>query len=313
LSITVVIAISLIWGTTFLAIRVAIETMPTLYLTGLRFALAGAILLGIAVLRGQSLPRRASQWGHEALTGILLVPLANGSVVWAEHYISSGLAALFAATLPLWMALFESFLIRSERLTSGRIAGLIVGFCGVAAVVAPAISKPSTATGLILGTLAMQFYTITWNLGTLRAKYQPSGVPSSIAPALQMLLGGLVTLIAAAIVGPWHWSYITMRVGAALAYLTLFGSVIAFSAYHYALRVIPPGKLTLFAYAQPAVAAMAGALVLQERITIPMFVGMLLILGGVTLARSRCPRMPRSNVDCPSQSDCRVLRRREGA
>lgn len=131
----------------------------------------------------------------------------------------------------------------------------------------------------------MQFYALTWNLGTLRAKYRPSGVPMAVAPALQMLLGGLVTLIAAAIVGPWHWSYVTMRSGLALAYLALFGSVIAFSAYHYALRVMPAGKLSLYAYAQPAVAAIAGAVVLQERITIPMLVGMLLILGGVSFAR----------------------------
>jgi drug/metabolite transporter (DMT)-like permease len=100
-----------------------------------------------------------------------------------------------------------------------------------------------------------------------------------------MLLGGLLTLVAGAVTAPWHWSYVTMRSGLSLAYLTLFGSVIAFSAYHYALRVTPPGKLTLFAYAQPAVAAIAGALVLREPITIPMLVGMLLILGGVTLAR----------------------------
>src|SRR6185436_12917804 len=97
--------------------------------------------------------------------------------------------------------------------------------------------------------------------------------------------GGIVTLIAAAIAGPWRWSYVTPRSGIALGYLALFGSVIAFSAYHYLLRVMPPGKLTLFAYIQPAVAAIAGALVLHERITITMLAGMLLILGGVTLAR----------------------------
>jgi len=285
LAIASVVAISVIWGTTFLAIRVGIETMPTLYLTGLRFTIGGGILLGIAMLRGESLPRRASQWAHEALTGILLVPLAISAVVWAEHFISSGLAALLAATLPLWMALLERFLIRSERLTPRRIAGLIAGFCGVAAVVAPAITKPSAEGGLIFGTLAMQFYALMWNLGTLRAKYRPSGASAAVAPALQMLLGGVVTLAAAAIAGPWHWSYLTMRSGIALAYLAVFGSVIAFSAYHYALRVMPPGKLTLFAYAQPAVAAIAGAVVLHERITIPMLAGMLLILGGVSLAR----------------------------
>jgi drug/metabolite transporter (DMT)-like permease len=285
LAIASIAAICVIWGTTFLAIRVGIETMPTLYLTGLRFTIGGAILLGIAMIAGQPLPRRAAQWGSEVLTGVLLVPLANASVVWAEHHISSGLAALLAATLPLWMALLERFLIRGESLTPARIAGLLVGFCGVAVVVAPAIARPSAGAGLLLGVLGMQFYAITWNLGTLRAKYRPSGVASSVAPALQMLLGGVVTLTAASAAGPWRWSYVTMRSGLALAYLAVFGSVIAFSAYHYALRVMPPGKLTLFAYAQPAVAAVAGAVLLHERVTIPILAGMLLILGGVALTR----------------------------
>ncbi len=288
-----VVAISLIWGTTFLAIRIAIETMPTLYVTGLRFTTGGGILLLIAILRGERLPHRASVWVHEAITGVLLVPLANAAVVWGQHSISSGLAALLAATLPLWMAVLERLLIRSERLAPTRVAGLIAGFCGVATVVSPAVATPSTARGMIFGALAMQFYAIAWNLGTLRAKYRPSGASPVVAPALQMLLGGIVTLIAAVIGGPWHSSYLTLRSGFALAYLAIFGSVIAFSAYHYALRVIPPGRLTLFAYAQPAVAAIAGALVLKERITIPMLAGMVLILGGVTLARRDMNPLPR--------------------
>lgn len=285
LAIASIVAICAIWGTTFLAIRVGIETMPTLYLTGLRFTIGGAILLAIAMLRGQPLPRQASQWRSEAVTGVLLGPLANASVVWAEHHVSSGLAALLAATLPLWMAILERLLVRAEQLTPARIAGLLVGFCGVGVVVAPAIAQPSAGGGLLRGVLGMQFYAIAWNLGTLRAKYRPSGVASTVAPALQMLLGGGVTLAAAAIGAPWRWSYLTMRSGVALAYLAVFGSVIAFSAYHYALRVMPPGRLTLFAYAQPAVAAIAGAAVLHERITAPMGAGMLLILGGVALTR----------------------------
>jgi drug/metabolite transporter (DMT)-like permease len=282
-------AMGIIWGTTFLAIRVAIETIPTLYLTGMRFTIAGTILLAIALARGNPLPRNASQWGHEALTGVLLFTFATASVAFAEHYITSGLAALLAAMLPLWMAILERMLIRSEPLTAPRIAGLVAGFCGVAAVVAPAIAKPSTGTGLVIGTLAMQFYTIAWNLGTLRAKYKPSGVAPAVAPAMQMLTGGAITLIAAIIIEPWP--RITAKSAIALAYLALFGSVIAFSAYTYALRVIPPGRLTLFAYIQPAVAAIAGAIVLHERITIPMLLGMLFILGGVTLARvARAPK-----------------------
>jgi drug/metabolite transporter (DMT)-like permease len=272
-------AMGIIWGTTFLAIRVAIETIPTLYLTGMRFTIAGTILLGIALARGNPLPLRASQWGHESLTGALLFTFATASVAFAEHYITSGLAALLAAMLPLWMAVLE----RREPFTTTRIAGLVAGFCGVAAVVAPAIAKPSTGTGLVIGTLAMQFYTIAWNLGTLRAKYKPSGVAPGLAPAMQMLTGGVITLVAAILIEPWP--RITAKSAIALSYLALFGSVIAFSAYTYALRVIPPGRLTLFAYIQPAVAAIAGAIVLHERITIPMLLGMLFILSGVTLAR----------------------------
>jgi drug/metabolite transporter (DMT)-like permease len=285
LSFAAFVAICAIWGTTFLAIRVGIETIPTLYLTGLRFTVAGVILLAVAALRGQPMPRRLAQWGQEAGTGILLFALANGAVVWAEHHITSGLAALLAATLPLWMALLERLLKHGDRLTPGRVAGLIAGLGGVAAVVSPALVAPRAEAGLIFGVLAMQFYAVTWNLGTLRVKYRPSGLPSAVAPALQMLLGGLLTLLAGALTTPWQWAYITPRSGVALAYLTLFGSLIAFSAYHYALRTISPGKLTLFAYFQPAVAAVAGALVLQEPITLPMLAGMLLILGGVTLAR----------------------------
>ncbi len=263
----------------------AIETLPTLYLTGVRFTVAGVILLVIAAMRGQAMPRQVSQVAHEAVTGLLLFSIANGAVVWAEHYISSGLAALLAATVPLWMALLERFGKRGERLAAGRIAGLIAGFCGVAAVVSPALIAPKAEIGLIAGVLAMQLYAVTWTVGTLRAKYRPSGLSSSVAPALQMLLGGLVTLVGGAVTTPWQWSYLTPRTTLALAYLAIFGSVIAFSAYHYVLQVISPGKLTLYAYFQPAVAAIAGALVLRETITVPMLAGMLLILGGVTLAR----------------------------
>lgn len=283
-------AICAIWGTTFLAIRVAIETIPTLYLTGIRFTAAGGILLAVAALRGQTIPglRRASLWAHEAVTGVLLFSLANGAVVWAEHSITSGLAALLAATVPLWMAVLERlgrFGGRGDGWSSRRVAGLILGFLGVAAVVSPAVGSPGHGAGLVAGVLAMQFYAVTWNLGTLCAKYRPSGLPTAVAPALQMLTGGLLTLIAGALTTPWRWSYVTVSSGLALAYLTVFGSVIAFSAYHYALGVISPGRLSLYAYAQPAVAAVAGAVVLHEPVTIPMLAGMVLILGGVTLAR----------------------------
>lgn len=278
------LAICIIWGTTFLAIRIAIETIPTLYVTGLRFTSAGLILFAIAFARGERLPRDGAAWRHELWSGILMVSISNGALVWAEHYISSGLAALLAATIPLWLAVIDAVFIRAETLHAGRVAGLIVGFSGVALLVMPGLRSPQRHD-FLLGVFASQLGAIAWSLGTLRTKYRPSGVHGATGPAMQMLLGGAAVLVAAVAARPPHDVTFTVRSAAALAYLSLFGSVIAFTAYHVALQSIAPGRVALYAYVNPAVAVVAGALVLGEVVTWWMIVAMVVILAGVTLAR----------------------------
>lgn len=278
-------AISLIWGTTFLAIRVAIETIPTLYVTGLRFVSAGAILFAIALARGEKVPRNGRLWRHELGTGLLMFAGGNASLVFAEQYISSGLTALLAATIPLWFAVIDALFIRVEALTARRIAGLIVGFSGVALLVAPGLHARDNRA-LLIGALATQVSAIAWSLGTVRAKYRPSGVGGAMGPAMQMLLGGIVVLALAIAVEPARGLAFTMRTATALAYLSIFGSVVAFTAYHVALKSLPPGLLSLYAYINPAVAVVAGAVALNEIVTWQMIVAMFVILGGVTLARN---------------------------
>ncbi len=278
------IAICVIWGTTFLAIRIAIETIPTFYLTGLRFTSAGAILLLIAKARGERIPRDLASWRHEAITGVIMIAAGNSALVWAEHYISSGLAALLAATIPLWIAALDAAFIRSEVLTRRRAAGLIVGFCGVGLLVLPGLTAPDRAE-FLLGVLGMQISSITWSIGTIRTKYKPSGVGGAAGPAMQMLTGGIAVMIVALVMSPMHSVSFTVRTAAALAYLSIFGSVIAFSAYHVALKSIAPGRVALYAYVNPAVAVIAGATVLGEIVTWRMVVAMIVILSGVTLAR----------------------------
>src|SRR5579859_4030668 len=232
-------AICLIWGTTFLGIRVAIETIPTLYVTGLRFTAAGLILFAFARARGEAIPMKAAAWKHEIVTALLMVSIANGTLVWAENYIPSGLAALFAATIPLWLALMDAVFVRLEALTARRVAGLIIGFSGVALLVLPGLTSPDRRH-FLLGFAGTQINAISWSLGTLRTKYRPSGVRGAAGPAMQMLLGGVVVLIAAVATHAPRDVTFTVRSAAALAYLTLFGSVIAFTAYHVALKSIPP-------------------------------------------------------------------------
>lgn len=279
------LAICIIWGTTFLAIRIAIATIPTLYLTGLRFTSAGLILFAIALARGERVPRGGAVWRHELLTALLMVAIANGSLVWAENFIPSGLSALLAATIPLWIAVLDAVFIRVEALTSRRAAGLIVGFSGVALLVVPGLTSPDRHA-LLLGLAGTQLSAIAWSLGTVRSKYRPSGVHGAAGPAMQMLLGGTVVLIAAIATRRPSEVTFTMRTAIALAYLSVFGSVIAFTAYHIALKAIAPGRVALYAYVNPAVAVVAGALVLGEVVTWRMVVAMVVILAGVTLAKS---------------------------
>ena len=279
------LAICIIWGTTFLAIRIAIATIPTLYLTGLRFTSAGLILFAIALARGERVPRGAAVWRHEMLTALLMVAIANGSLVWAENFIPSGLSALLAATIPLWIAVLDAVFIRVEALTPRRAAGLIVGFSGVALLVVPGLTSPDRHA-LLLGLAGTQLSAIAWSLGTVRSKYRPSGVHGAAGPAMQMLLGGVVVLIAAVATRRPSEVTFTMRTAIALAYLSVFGSVIAFTAYHIALKAIAPGRVALYAYVNPAVAVVAGAVVLGEAVTWRMVVAMVVILGGVTLAKS---------------------------
>jgi drug/metabolite transporter (DMT)-like permease len=282
-------AICLIWGTTFLAIRIAIETIPTLYVTGLRFVSAGLILFTIALLRGERPPRRAATWRHELFTGLLMFAGGNASLVWAEQHISSGLTALLAATIPLWMAVIDAFFIRLEALSPRRVAGLVVGFSGVALLVAPGLAAPNRGE-LLIGLLASQISAVAWSIGTVRAKYRPSGVGGAMGPSMQMLLGGVSVMLLALATESTHDLSFTARSVTALAYLSIFGSVIAFTAYHIALKAIPPGRLALYAYVNPAVAVVAGAVVLGEVVTWQMILAMFVILGGVTLAKAPARR-----------------------
>lgn len=277
--------VCLVWGTTYLAIRVAVETIPPLLLTSIRYTIAGLLMFAVARARGESIPRDRATLGNLAVIGILLVSIGNMSVIWAEQWVPSGMAALFVATAPFWMATMEAFRPNGERLTTRSVAGMLIGFVGVALLVTPGGAGQAFDSQFLLGALAIQVGSIAWQYGTLRGKYHLAPLPMFISSSLQMLIGGVAVGIVGLAIGEADRFRLTPRTAFAAAYLTIFGSVIAYSAYVYALSRFRTTQMSLYAYINPAVAVLLGWLILGEEMTWVSVVAMTVILSGVALVQ----------------------------
>lgn len=276
-------SICIIWGTTFVGIRVAIETIPTFLVTALRFLSAGLILLVIALITGARFPRGKRDWRDQIIAGILMVAGGNTLVVFAEHSINSGVAALMAATIPIWLALMESIL-GSSPLTRRKVAGLALGFGGVGLLVAPAIGRLDMSRAFLLAVGAMQLSAICWNAGTLLSRRRVSESDPMANAVVQMIAGGTVVSLVAFLAGDVpSASMFTTRSLSALLYLSIFGSVIAYTAYSYVLTRLSAAKVSTYAYVNPVIAVIAGTLLLSEPLTLRMIVAMLVILSGVAV------------------------------
>ena len=277
--------VCVVWGTTYLGIRIAIETIPPLSLTAVRFVIAGAVMLGIARLRGEVIPTDRRILRSLALVGFLMVGVGNLAVVWAEQWVPSGLAALFVATAPIWMVILEAFRKHGERLDRRGVFGMLLGFIGVALLVTPGGAGKSWELGFIIGAIAIQIGSIGWQYGSLIGKYHLKGVPLLASAGLQMLFGGaIVGVVALAIGEPARFS-VNARTLGALIYLTLFGSILAYSAYVYALAHLRTTKVSMYAYVNPVVAVFLGWLILSEELTWISLMAMFIILGGVALVQ----------------------------
>lgn len=286
LALTAFLIVCVIWGTTYLAIRVAVETIPPLLLTAMRFVTAGAVMFAIARARGERLPGGRSAVGNLVVVGFLMVGVGNLAVVWAEQWVPSGLAALFVATAPFWMALLELFRTSGERVDARGAVGMLVGFAGVAMLVTPKGAGGAYDMHFIAGALVMQLGSLGWQLGSVRGKYYLKDVPLLTSASLQMLFGGVIVGVVALIIGEPARLRFTPRTFAALAYLTIFGSIIAYSAYVYALAHMPTSQSSLYAYVNPVVAVILGWLILHEELTWVSIVAMCVILIGVAMVQT---------------------------
>jgi drug/metabolite transporter (DMT)-like permease len=209
--------------------------------------------------------------------------VANSLVVYAEHVLSSGLAALLASTIPIWMAAMEAA-IGLSSLTRKTIAGLVLGFAGVGLLVAPAIGRVDPSLRFLLAVGAMQLNVICWNAGTLITRRHRGGADPMAVAVVQMLAGGVAATVAALASGERPTpDMFSVRSGVALLYLAVLGSVVAYTAYNYVQTKLSAGKVASYAYVNPAVAVITGALLLHEPVTLRMIASMAIILAGVAL------------------------------
>jgi drug/metabolite transporter (DMT)-like permease len=290
--------VCIVWGTTYLAIRVAVRTIPPFLMTGTRFIVAGALLWVFARLKGETLPRGRRTFREILFVGLLMVGIGNLSVAGAEQWVPSGIAALLVATAPFWAALMERMRPNGERIDVRRGIGMLIGFVGVALLVTPGGAGGAFDLHFLLGALMIQMGSIAWQYGTVRGKYNLKDVPPFISSALQMLAGGIAVMIVGLLIGETKRLTLTTQGLVSLAYLSIFGSLVAYTAYVYALKKVPVTKMSMYAYINPLVAVVLGWLILNERLTWISIAAMAIILGGVALVQSGGRRSNRT-VEVP--------------
>jgi drug/metabolite transporter (DMT)-like permease len=279
------IAVCLIWGTTYLGIRVSLETMPPALMGGVRWTLAGALLAAWVVVRGDKLPA-PSQWGSIALLGFLMLVLGNGGVVLAEQWVPSGLTAVLVATSPFWMAGIEAFMQDGERLRPAVIGGLALGFSGIVVLLWPELTFGSSGDrGFLAGIIAVQVAAFGWSLGSSYSRRRGRGENILGTTAFQMLAGGLMMVAFGTIRGEWTTLFFSTRSAVALTYLTTIGAIGGFVAYSYALRHLPVSFVSLYAYINPIIAVALGVLLLHEPFTPRMAGAAVLVFTGVAVVR----------------------------
>lgn len=274
--------ISFLWGTTFIASKVGASSMPGIFLSGVRQFSSGLIMVSFFMLKGYQLPGW-STLKKISVQGIFLLCISNGLLTWSLEYISSGLAAIISGLVPLFVALFSIWLLKFARLTKWMIGGLILGFLGIVTIFYEYLHQlinPQFAFGVILSLIA----TLSWSFGTVYSSRTKLPLDILFNVGLQMLIAGIIMLVICFATGKYvnlantgHASWY------ALVYLVVFGSIIAYSSYAFAISKLPPTMGSVYAYINPLVAVSLGWLMLHEKMSMNVVFGTLITLGGVFL------------------------------
>jgi len=280
------VTVCVIWGTTYLGITVALETVPVLLVAGLRWMFAGVVMSVLMLATGRGLPRPAL-WGPLLLLGFLMNVVGNGFVVYAQQYVASGLTAVLIATTPFWSALVERLLPNGERFSKRSLTGLACGFSGIVILVWPEMTNGGAGgRAFIGGVIAIQLACVGWVAGTSYARRHELGDNPFRSTALQMVFSGTMLLAAATWHGDWAHLSFTPRTIAAMFYLSIAGSLVAYSAYIYAIQHLPLSLVSLYAYINPIIAVTLGTLLLSEPFSTRIAISAALVLLGTWIVSS---------------------------
>jgi len=277
-------AVYFVWGSTYLAIRYAIDTLPIFLMAGARHVTAGTILFALARLRGDPFPDLRS-WKSSLLIGSLLLLGGNGAVVWAEQRVPTGLTALLVATEPLWVMVLVWLRPGGVRMSGQVAAGLVCGFSGMIFLVNPFRGAPGTHVDL-WGAVALISAAFSWAVGSIYAGRVRIAASPLMGAGMQMLTGGTLLILAGSAAGEW-WDFsleaVSARSAMALAYLIVFGSLIGFTSYSWLLGVAAPSTVSTYAYVNPVIAVVLGWVFRGEPITPRVLLAAFVIILGVVI------------------------------
>ena len=279
-------AIYFIWGSTYLSILFAIETIPPLLMAGVRFSVAG-LLLYFWARRGERAAPTRIQWRNAAIVGGLLLVVGNGCVVLAERLVPSGLASLLVASVPVWVVLLEWVRPGGVKPTRGVVAGVVLGVIGLVVLIGPSALHPASAGGVRLaGVVLLTFASVSWAGGSIVAQHLELPKSAALSTAMEMICAGAILLVVSLIMGePMHFdpSAVSARSLGGLLYLIAFGSIVAFSAYVWLLQVSTTARVATSSYVNPVVALFLGWALAGEHLSLRTAIASAIIIAAVAL------------------------------
>lgn len=281
------ICVYFFWGSTYLAMRYGLDELPPFVIASARFLLSGSILLALCAIRGVRMWPTRREFGVLAIIGVLMLGCGNTAVLWSELYLSTGLAALLVAGIPLFAALIEMFLPNGEGLTSRGWIGIIIGFFGLAFLVSPSLRSSFRGDARqIIATVVILTGAFCWTAGSVISRRSTIGISGFAAAGWQMLFGGIFNTGILLVSGGYRGSHWDVQAWSAIFYLVTFGSLTGYTAYIYLLNHVAVSKVTTYAYVNPVIAVILGAIFIHERFVTAEYVGMASILLAVFLVTS---------------------------
>ncbi|MBM4172432.1 MAG: multidrug DMT transporter permease [Ignavibacteria bacterium] len=276
-------SICIIWGTTYLAIRIGVEDLPPMLFAGMRWLIAGPILLLVLRIKGYAIPKK-SDFIPIAIIGLSLLGLGNGFVVFAEQWVPSGLTSLLITTVPFWMVGLEFITPNSDKLNKKIVAGLILGLAGVGLIFWGDLENLFNVSYL-LGVIGLMIAVISWSAGSVYSKYKKVSVHPLMSAAFQMTIAGVVLSTFGISLGEISSLHFTKESLIAFSYLIVFGSLIGYASYIYAIAHLPVSLVSTYAYVNPIIALFLGWLILDEKITLTIIIASIIILLGVAVVK----------------------------